>query len=135
VLSRVSRERLRRRCTGAAPQRAAAAKGPDLTVWAEHERRMARFEANPPGAIQYAAVPWPPEPAAMLMAMVALEGGGGGGGGGEKKVIRKLNMRWHPDKFQSRYGSGLASADRESILTHVKDISQVLNLAWDAKEF
>ena len=92
---------------------------------------MARFEAGPrSGAIVYAAVPWPPEPAAMLMAMVALEGGGG-----EKKVFRKLTMRWHPDKFQSRYGSGLAAADRERILTHVKDISQVLNLAWDAKEF
>jgi hypothetical protein len=134
---------------------------------------MARFEANPPGAIQYAAVPWPPDPALMLRAMVALEGGS------EKRVFRKLSMRWHPDKFQSRcapfdaheplrrialghgfwstsvresvqwslywnalfatatrrYGSGLAAADSERILTHVKDISQVLNLAWDAKEF
>jgi hypothetical protein len=34
-----------------------------------------------------------------------------------------------------RYGSGLAAADSERILAHVKDISQVLNLAWDAKEF
>lgn len=85
---------------GAAPQRAAAApvaaREPDLAVWAEHERRMGRFEANPPGAIQYAAVPWPPNPALMLRAMVALEGGG------EKRVFRKLSMRWHPDKFQSR---------------------------------
>jgi hypothetical protein len=34
-----------------------------------------------------------------------------------------------------RYGSGLAAADRERILTKVNTISQLLNLAWAAKDF
>ena len=34
-----------------------------------------------------------------------------------------------------RYGSLLAATDQERILAHVKDISQRLNLAWDAHEY
>jgi hypothetical protein len=34
-----------------------------------------------------------------------------------------------------RYGSGLAAADRERILAQVEEISQLLNQAWDAKDF
>jgi hypothetical protein len=77
---------------------------------------MARFEAGPrSGAIVYAAVPWPPEPAAMLRAAVALEGGGGGGGG-ERKVFRRLSMRWHPDKWQSRYATRRGGTGRREQL-------------------
>ncbi len=36
-------------------------------------------------------------------------------------------MRWHPDKFDARFGRRLAAADRQQILDRVKGISQALN--------
>lgn len=36
-------------------------------------------------------------------------------------------MRWHPDKFESRFGRRLAAKDRERILERVKGVSQALN--------
>mmetsp|Transcript_35602 Transcript_35602/g.67149 ORF Transcript_35602/g.67149 Transcript_35602/m.67149 type:complete len:451 (+) Transcript_35602:262-1614(+) len=104
----------------------------DTSAWEKHERVMTKFENNPPGAIHFDTVPWPPDPEEMLRMMIKLEGSAAGA---EKRIYRKLTMRWHPDKFQNRYGSGLAAADHERILNRVKDISQILNRAWDSKEF
>ncbi len=36
-------------------------------------------------------------------------------------------MRWHPDKFESRFRRRLAAEDRERILERVKGVSQALN--------
>ena len=36
-------------------------------------------------------------------------------------------MRWHPDKFEARFGRRLKATDRTQILDRVKSVSQALN--------
>ena len=43
-------------------------------------------------------------------------------------------MRWHPDKFEARFGRRLAQNDRARILERVKDTSQALNALGAAAE-
>src|SRR4051812_16918438 len=42
----------------------------------------------------------------------------------KKKALRELFLRWHPDKFQQRYGHLFHDADKESIMEHVTRITQ-----------
>ena len=45
----------------------------------------------------------------------------------QRKRSRSELMRWHPDKFVSRFGARLDAEDRAAILDKVNDISQLLN--------
>ena len=45
----------------------------------------------------------------------------------KRKRSRGELMRWHPDKFVSKFGSRLYAQDRTSILDKVNAISQLLN--------
>jgi len=45
----------------------------------------------------------------------------------QRKRSRGELMRWHPDKFVSKFGSRLYAQDRTSILDKVNAISQLLN--------
>eukprot|EP00854_Cymbomonas_tetramitiformis_P001893 gene1893-2576_t len=49
-----------------------------------------------------------------------------------KKTYRKLTLRWHPDKWDAKYGKRIKEEDRERILQQVKTVSQALNRAWDS---
>lgn len=44
-----------------------------------------------------------------------------------RKRLRLELMRWHPDKFEARFGRRLRAADRPRILDRVKSVSQALN--------
>lgn len=41
----------------------------------------------------------------------------------------QLALRWHPDKFQQRYGARLAPVEHERIMTKVKETFQIINSA------
>jgi hypothetical protein len=41
-------------------------------------------------------------------------------------------MRWHPDKFQQRYGPRVFEGDRERITERVKAVAQAVNEKWSA---
>ena len=44
-----------------------------------------------------------------------------------RKRLRLELMRWHPDKFEARFGRRLKAGDRSRILDRVKGMSQALN--------
>ncbi|CAC5391917.1 NFKBIL1 [Mytilus coruscus] len=44
-----------------------------------------------------------------------------------KKRLREEQVRWHPDKFQQKYGKQLHEKDKHKIMERVKEISQELN--------
>ena len=44
-----------------------------------------------------------------------------------RKRLRVELMRWHPDKFEARFGRRLAARDKERVLDRVKGMSQALN--------
>ena len=45
----------------------------------------------------------------------------------ERQRIKLELMRWHPDKFQGRFGHRLDNTQKEEILNRVKHISQLLS--------
>jgi hypothetical protein len=45
----------------------------------------------------------------------------------QRKRLRTELIRWHPDKFISKFGRRLAAADRERVLLRVNAVSQQLN--------
>ena len=49
-----------------------------------------------------------------------------------KRRQRGELLRWHPDKFQGRYGALLLEADRDRIMHRVQAICEVLNSATHA---
>jgi hypothetical protein len=46
-----------------------------------------------------------------------------------KRRLRTELLRWHPDKFQGRYGAALLEADRQRIMHRVQAICEALNTA------
>jgi len=49
-----------------------------------------------------------------------------GGPAGVRSRLRSEVLRWHPDKFEARWGSRLAAGDRDRILARVKEVAQQL---------
>lgn len=76
--------------------------------------------------VRYNDVPWPDagtEPNKLLLHELqrAAEGGNA------KVVLRKLQVRWHPDKWSQRYASRLLDVHAERVLGRVKEIAQLVN--------
>ena len=46
-----------------------------------------------------------------------------------RRRLRTEQLRWHPDKFQARFGAALLEADRERVMQRVQAICEVLNAA------
>lgn len=44
-----------------------------------------------------------------------------------KQRVKLELMKWHPDKFQGRFGNRLSTEHRDEILEYVKRMSQMLN--------
>ena len=47
-----------------------------------------------------------------------------------KRAFIKASLRWHPDKFQLKFGSRLRASDRQQILARVQEVSQRINQEW-----
>lgn len=109
--------------------RAAGSLTDTRALWVEHERAWEAFESNPPSFVGYAHVPWPPTTDGMIQGMASV-GGPSTQNVNMKKVYRHATMRWHPDKFMSKFGARLIEAEKELIHDRVMDISQCLNRAW-----
>lgn len=45
----------------------------------------------------------------------------------QRRRVREELLRWHPDKFEARFGSLLQPGERESVMQRVKHTSQLLN--------
>ena len=43
-----------------------------------------------------------------------------------KKRIREELLRWHPDKFKQKLGDRIESGEVDSVMSHVKSVSQIL---------
>lgn len=98
------------------------------TAMASHDGSWARFETSQASGICYADVPWPDlsksAPDALLVQHAlrkALETSD------VKSVLRKLQMRWHPDKWAQRFASRLSTHEADRVLTRVKEIAQLVN--------
>jgi len=48
------------------------------------------------------------------------------------KLVRRLQLKWHPDKFQQRFGNVLCDSDAATIVDRVLELSKILNSLKDA---
>lgn len=92
-----------------------------------HEADWARFEASKVPGILYVDVPWPDAGLARPNALLAHAMQRAAEAGEGKTALRKLQVRWHPDKWSQRYAARLCAAHAGRVLARVKEIAQVIN--------
>lgn len=88
-----------------------------------HEADWMRFEASGKTEILYSDVPWPDARATpnALIALAIQQASD------MKATLRKLQVRWHPDKWSQRYASRLYETHEARVMERVKDIAQFVN--------
>ncbi|KAJ3604891.1 hypothetical protein NHX12_026942 [Muraenolepis orangiensis] len=89
-----------------------------------------RSDASGPGAtLSYGDIPWPGGPGATptLMLEVMLHGADRNDLPAYRKLLKRQQTLWHPDRFAQRCGSRLKDSDRQKILDTVTALSQDLN--------
>ncbi|EFN57300.1 hypothetical protein CHLNCDRAFT_143906 [Chlorella variabilis] len=108
--------------------RAAVAEGQAGAKRASYEARWQFFSSKHPEAVVgYGDVPWilaaEGAPQEELQRVVLY---GTSGTEEQRRRLRTELIRWHPDKFVSKFGRRLAPADRERVLARVNAVSQQL---------
>ncbi|KAK2871368.1 hypothetical protein Q8A67_023895 [Cirrhinus molitorella] len=96
------------------------------------ERCAATFHSSsskgPEGLLGYDDIPWPaPRGSLEEMVAVMLHGADRSDLTAFRKVLRRQQALWHPDKFFQRCGGRLLESDRQKILDTVTGLSQELN--------
>uniref|UniRef100_A0A671RSV8 NF-kappa-B inhibitor-like protein 1 n=1 Tax=Sinocyclocheilus anshuiensis TaxID=1608454 RepID=A0A671RSV8_9TELE len=96
------------------------------------ERCAATFQSSsskaPEGLLGYDDIPWPaPRGSLEEMVGVMLHGADRSDSTVFRKVLRRQQALWHPDKFVQRCGGRLQESDRQRILDTVTGLSQELN--------
>ena len=80
--------------------------------------------ATSQGPIRYSGMPWLVEEKEDARGIILY---GTSGEAEKRKRLRLELMRWHPDKFEARFGGRVVAEDRERVLQRVKETSQMLN--------
>lgn len=96
------------------------------------ERCAATFQSSskmaPQGFLGYNDIPWPaPRGSLDEMVAVVLHGVDQSDVPVFRKLLRRQQAVWHPDKFAQRCGGRLLESDRQRILDTVTALSQELN--------
>uniref|UniRef100_A0A8C2DHR1 NF-kappa-B inhibitor-like protein 1 n=1 Tax=Cyprinus carpio TaxID=7962 RepID=A0A8C2DHR1_CYPCA len=96
------------------------------------ERCAATFHSSsskaPEGLLGYDDIPWPaPRGSLEEMVGVMLHGADRSDSTVFRKLLRRQQALWHPDKFVQRCGGRLQESDRQKILDTVTGLSQELN--------
>mmetsp|Transcript_62857 Transcript_62857/g.148872 ORF Transcript_62857/g.148872 Transcript_62857/m.148872 type:complete len:215 (-) Transcript_62857:100-744(-) len=84
---------------------------------ARYHEAWATFATSPPPVITLANIPWPPRHWVDRLKKMGTEG---------KQMVRHELRRWHPDKFDTRYGPLLCENDRVRIKAQLQSLVQSL---------
>ena len=114
--------------------------------WVRFDERWAALEASAsqPRAplLGYDDIPWPPKMSSLLAHAVV--GGSGANDAARadassvgpretKLAYHRCVRRWHPDKFEARWGARLREEDRARVLERVNAVARALNVAFAAR--
>jgi len=88
----------------------------------DYDALWQNFEKNVPSVIKMTNIPFPSKSWFCSFPMDSAE---------REKKFKKLVMRWHPDKFQQKYGKKLDPKTKDKILEKVKEVFQLVS---DARE-
>lgn len=95
---------------------------PYRTVPEQEADRWNIFNSNLPDGIRICDVPFPKDPEFIWRHNLNAD---------EKKTaFKQLAMRWHPDKFQQKFGKRLCNKDRDDILIKVKELFETIQTAF-----
>ena len=100
--------------------------------------------ASQPGAplLGYDDIPWPPKMSSLLAHAVVGESGANDAARADassvgpretKLAYHRCVRRWHPDKFEARWGARLREEDRARVLERVNAVARALNVAFAAR--
>lgn len=84
----------------------------------------ALLKNNKETPLAFSNIPWPRDGSGAVITAEALEKMNIGE---NKMLLRKLQRRWHPDKFTQHFGDRLLKSDRDRILDQVNDIAKAFN--------
>ncbi|KAJ8346716.1 hypothetical protein SKAU_G00281170 [Synaphobranchus kaupii] len=100
-----------------------------LSKWQQYEEKCAAtFRNESASRLGYADIPWPaPRGSVEEMVEVMLHGADRGDLPAFRKLLRRQQTLWHPDKFAQRCGARLEEGERKRILDMVTALSQELN--------
>ena len=114
--------------------------------WVRFDERWAALEASAsqPRAplLGYDDIPWPPKMSSLLAHAVAGESGANDAARADassvgpretKLAYHRCVRRWHPDKFEARWGARLREEDRARVLERVNAVARALNVAFAAR--
>jgi len=108
---------------GARPQSAAHLGGTQSCE--QMEQRWKQLEAS--SSVSFSDIPWPPLGSKNVIQWAATQAGGRVDASTRKRVYRQLVLRWHPDKFEAKFGSKVNAGEKNRILEKVQEISQGIN--------
>eukprot|EP00667_Euglena_gracilis_P017671 EG_transcript_18649 len=95
--------------------------------WEQHELEFDVFAASPAEVIFHSDVPWPDYFSANDVLVYVLDKSRRSASKeAHQSLLRPLLLRWHPDKFQQRFGERLAVSDIDYVMERVKVIFQLL---------
>ena len=142
---RAEQEKLKRMASSAARLRESTgpwdvendSKTDDLAAVEENEERWealdAELAASESLVITLKTLPWPPFEEDMpryLSALAKVMGSGTCNGDRLKKAYTKACLRYHPDKFQSKYGRFVPKAELELVMSKVERLMMEMNSAF-----
>jgi hypothetical protein len=93
------------------------------------EARYSNFKDKTPAVIRYNDVPWPLTAHGAYVLFGFEQPSQMHDKDARKQAYKRLITRWHPDKFESSFGSRLVPADKKRILQQVIAVAQEINLA------
>lgn len=103
-----------------------------------HEERWAKVdEAVATASIAHTSfvltnnnLPWPPFDGDMQRYLKVLAASSAGDGGDLRRAYTRTCLRWHPDKFQQKYGRLVPEKEFPELMEKVHEVSQRLTTAW-----
>lgn len=93
----------------------------------EHFRELTHKENSSAEELGYDDIPWPHEGTVSMVMDVLFVDAKKNDKTSFRKYLRDQILRWHPDKFEQKFGRVLKPDEKDKILSRVKEISQALN--------
>lgn len=93
----------------------------------EHFRELTHKENSSAEELGYDDIPWPHEGTVSMVMDVLFVDAKKNDKTSFRKYLRDQILRWHPDKFEQKFGRFLKPDEKDKILSRVKEISQALN--------
>ena len=113
----------------------------DASIVAAHEEQWATIDQTLAAAaassdsssissLSASKLPWPPFDGDMERYLKALAAYQAADGGNLRKAYTRSCLRWHPDKFQHKFGRLIAEDEFPLVMEKVQKVSQRLTTAW-----